>query len=377
MSSSNWSERGRRFAFVINNYEERDIEAVIMLKTYPNVTYLVAEKEVGESGTPHIQGYLEFKSQTTRQRIWNLLNQKAHIEKAKGDRISNYIYCTKDEIEDPGNHLIAYKTDEEQQKSMNRKIQARLARAARDEERLLKDRTIIHDIENMTEEAFKYNHPSYYKNRYSTYKKMRGDHLRRTGNMTWNGELQNKNLWIYGPTRTGKTRIASSNIDPNRIYYLIAKSKWFDGFDQEQHKRIIIDDYPCYKDGGREMIELLKRWSDRYSYPAEFKGGSTIISPNFPFIITSNHSLLECVCDHIQGTNEDNYMIDEDYRALSARFTEIYYDKDLDDIYNHSILDLIEGQLGKDVKEYWIANGWAVEHEIPDEIPEEVYNDYY
>lgn len=379
MSTSNWSVRSRRFAFTINNPDENDINTVKMLKDLPTVTYLVSELEhTGEDeGTTHVQGYVEFKNPTTRQRLFRLLNSKAHIEEAKGDRISNYIYCTKEEKEDPGNHLIVYKADESQQQSMNRKMQARLARAARDEERLLKDRMIIHDIQHMSEEAFIYNHPSYYKNRYSTYKKIRGDHMRRTMNKTWDGDLQYKNLWIYGPTRTGKTRIASSNIDPNAIYYLIAKSKWFDGFDQEQHKRIIIDDYPSFKDGGREMIELLKRWSDRYSYPAEFKGGVTIISPTFPFIVTSNHSLLECVCDHVQGTGEDNYFIDEDYNALASRFTEIYYDKGLDAIYNHSILDLIEGQHGKDVKKYWVEHGWAIEEGTPEHIPEEVYNDYY
>ena len=378
--TTQWSQRGRRWVFVINNFTEQDIECVKACKDYPTVKYLVAELEHTdgiEGHTPHIQGYIEFNSQTTRQRLSRLLNSRAYIDLAKGDRTSNYNYCTKEEEEDPGNHLIAIKEDEQQRQQRETVMRSRMARAAREEERMAKYTILKHDIENMTEELFAIEHVDFYVQHYSKYKKMRGDHLRRTRNMTWNGELQNKNLWIYGPTGTGKTRIASSNIDTNRIYYLIAKSKWFDGFDQEQHKRIIIDDYPCFKDGGREMIELLKRWSDRYSYPAEFKGGSTTISPNFPLIITSNHSLLECVCDHVQGTNEDNYITDEDYRAISRRFTEVYYDKDLDDIYDKSILHMIDGQLGKDVKEYWIANGWAIEHEIPDEIPEEVYNDFY
>jgi hypothetical protein len=52
-------------------------------------------KEVGEKGTPHLQGYIEFKAPRTWQTIKNLL-PRAHIEKARGTRKQNIAYCSKE-----------------------------------------------------------------------------------------------------------------------------------------------------------------------------------------------------------------------------------------------------------------------------------------
>jgi hypothetical protein len=51
-------------------------------------------REVGEGGTPHLQGYLEF---TRKVRPVNKFHTKRiHFEKCKGNRQENYDYCTKD-----------------------------------------------------------------------------------------------------------------------------------------------------------------------------------------------------------------------------------------------------------------------------------------
>lgn len=50
-------------------------------------------KEVGESGTPHLQGYIELKS---KGRPLNIFPQGAHWAKAKGNRDQNFMYCSKD-----------------------------------------------------------------------------------------------------------------------------------------------------------------------------------------------------------------------------------------------------------------------------------------
>jgi len=50
-------------------------------------------KEVGESGTPHLQGYIEFK---TKSRPLNLFPDGAHWAKAKGNQDQNFKYCSKE-----------------------------------------------------------------------------------------------------------------------------------------------------------------------------------------------------------------------------------------------------------------------------------------
>ena len=50
-------------------------------------------KEVGKSGTPHLQGYIEFLK---KGRPLNLFPDGAHWAKAKGNKDQNYKYCSKD-----------------------------------------------------------------------------------------------------------------------------------------------------------------------------------------------------------------------------------------------------------------------------------------
>ena len=59
------------------------------------ITHYIYGYEVGEQGTPHIQGYVKFKNQVRFSTMKNKL-PRAHIEKARGDPDSNYRYCSKD-----------------------------------------------------------------------------------------------------------------------------------------------------------------------------------------------------------------------------------------------------------------------------------------
>ena len=52
-------------------------------------------KEVGESGTPHLQGYIEFKKKCRPLSLG--LTKKIHWEKARGSKEENEEYCSKEE----------------------------------------------------------------------------------------------------------------------------------------------------------------------------------------------------------------------------------------------------------------------------------------
>lgn len=61
------------------------------------VKYLVFGREKApETGTPHLQGYVQFAKRPTFNKAKELLPAGAHIEAAKGSPQQNRTYCTKD-----------------------------------------------------------------------------------------------------------------------------------------------------------------------------------------------------------------------------------------------------------------------------------------
>lgn len=82
----------KRWCFTLNNYTELDISSIVpQIKTLCNIA--IVAKEVGQSGTPHLQGYLEFK---TKCRPKSRFTNRIHWEKCKGNREENITYCRKD-----------------------------------------------------------------------------------------------------------------------------------------------------------------------------------------------------------------------------------------------------------------------------------------
>lgn len=82
-----------RWCFTLNNYTITDCSSIV-LTLKDNCRKAVVGKEVGESGTPHLQGYFELKKKGRPVGIFK--NEKIHFEKAKGDDIANDDYCSKD-----------------------------------------------------------------------------------------------------------------------------------------------------------------------------------------------------------------------------------------------------------------------------------------
>lgn len=83
-----------KWCFTLNNYTEEDCSSIVLtINTY--CRYGIVGKEIGESGTPHLQGYIEFNKKSRPIGIFN--NKSIHFEKALGTREQNVDYCSKDE----------------------------------------------------------------------------------------------------------------------------------------------------------------------------------------------------------------------------------------------------------------------------------------
>ena len=140
-----------------------------------------------------------------------------------------------------------------------------------------------------------------------------------SGNWFWDGDLQDKNFWIYGKPGVGKSYWARSQLieDIAHCNYKLfnkAQNKWWDGYISQ--RIVLIEDWDFGEDGkkSRALLGHLKIWGDKYTFNAEIKGGSLHINPgNFFLIVTSNHSIDECFdgCDAV------------DIAAIKRRFKEV------------------------------------------------------
>lgn len=83
-----------RWIMVLNNWTNDELNSISSICS-KYCKYAIIEKEVGECGTPHLQGYFELKTKARPSSIFN--NKRIHFEKAKGNREQNDIYCSKEQ----------------------------------------------------------------------------------------------------------------------------------------------------------------------------------------------------------------------------------------------------------------------------------------
>lgn len=84
--------RHRAWTFTVNNFTKESESHLDEL----DVKYLLYGREKGESGTPHLQGYVVWDTNISFKQCKNRLPDGTHIEVARGNSQQNYDYCTKD-----------------------------------------------------------------------------------------------------------------------------------------------------------------------------------------------------------------------------------------------------------------------------------------
>jgi len=246
--------KSRAWTFTLNNYVDADLARLADSDAY---RYCLYGKEVGESGTPHLQGYLYFPGPVRMQSVKKVAGDRAHVEIARGSVKHNFDYCTKD------GDAVEHGDRPDFQEEKGKKEKARYKRAW--------DLAKCGDVERIAEES-----PDIALRFYSTIKRIKQDALTER-KLTDTPEIMQ---WYYGPSGTGKSRKAR---EENPDAYLKNCNKWWDGYvDQDV---VLVEDFDRKHD---VLVHHLKLWADRYPFLAEVKNGSMTIRPR-RIIVTSNY----------------------------------------------------------------------------------------
>lgn len=278
--------RARNWVFTINNFTEEDIEQVNRLKK--ECKAIIAEKEhCNGEGTPHIQGYVSFNERIYRNQLSRWL-PRAYLEIAKGGWKENWRYCSKERnvfIEE-GHKLTDYQCKGS-----------------------VDFQTMYEDMKRMTPAEFEDTYPKFWVMHRDKVMSVMIQHAM-SKVRDFEGDLPEKNWWIWGVAGVGKSRWAASNGTYNEIFKKNF-NKWWDGYDLLSTKFVILEDYPCVPQGN-VLVQHMKIWGDRYPFEAECKGSHLMVEPRrFFLIVTSNYPIERC------------FENEEDILAIKRRFHQV------------------------------------------------------
>lgn len=242
------------WCFTLNNYVEEDF-STIKAWAEEEAKYWIIGRETGESGTPHLQGYVSLRRRRPFPYVSGKLSSRAHITRAAGTARQNRRYCSKD-----GNFEEGGEINEGRRKPKDKDEQAREFVVALEQG----DRGIL-EFSNSEPGAWIFNGSNMLRNALQLYATV---------------ERPNINVrWIWGPPGVGKSRLAHGNLPD--AYVKDPRTKWWNGYLCQ--KEVIIDDFGP---NGIDINHLL-RWFDRYKCAVETKGGMVALYAT-TFIVTSN-----------------------------------------------------------------------------------------
>ena len=271
----------KNWCFTVNNFTEEDVVKIKAL-IESDCKYGVFQREQGESGTPHLQGYLSLKERKRLAFLKENVHATAHFEAAKGTAKQNREYCSK-----PGGTDLYEFGEVSGGQGMRSDLGPVVAA-------ILGKRKLADVAEEFPIEYIKY------------YKGIEALQSRLDGRRDFKTDV----YWFYGATGTGKSREAASLA--GGAYYKMATNKWWDGYDG--HEDVIIDDYRRDFCTFGELLRLF----DRYPLTIETKGGTRPFLAKRIFITTPKNPI-----DTWEGRTS------EDIEQLMRRITEVKHFNDL------------------------------------------------
>lgn len=223
----------KNYCFTLNNFTDADTTSISDF--FPRLaTYVIFGREVGESGTPHLQGYIQFTEKKRLTALKKLL-PTAHWEVARGTPEENKTYCSKD------GHVTEHGSMVSQGQRSDLQSLVALIDTGASRKRI---------ADEMPEMVIKYSRGIATLQAWRLQKR----------------DFKTEVHWFYGPTGCGKSHTAAG-LAPE-AYYKPAGDKWWNDYCGESD--VIIEDMRKDFCTFSEMLRLF----DKYPMYVETKGGT-------------------------------------------------------------------------------------------------------
>jgi len=263
--------KSRNWCFTLNNPPDEVFDMP------SNIKLLIANKEIGESGTPHYQGYIEFNTSVALSHLRNW-NGRGHYEIRKGTQFDAIKYCMKDFLDGEGKAafpfdisiealegfgLVSWGIDKSQHldsflETLEKKKVSKLT--------VLK--TLI-DQGATEKEIADYDFDTWCR----SHRALQAYRLLCVAPRNWEMDV----TVIYGPTGTGKSRLCNEEFPG---CYWKQRGKWWDNYASQDV--VVLDEFY-----GWLQWDVLLRLCDRYPLLVETKGGQMQFSSK-SIVFTSN-----------------------------------------------------------------------------------------
>jgi len=258
------AQKSRDYCITWNNYTQENYATILAL----DVRYMVVGKEIGKSGTPHLQGYIYFENPISFKSCQKKLSG-AHIEprspNSTPEQAATYCKKDKDFIEKGECPVQGKRTD-----VLVVREQLALGNGMRG---VIKVAQNLQSIK-IAECILRYEEPK----------------------RDWLTNI----IWYWGSTGTGKSKKAHQDWKDIDFYRKTSNTgKWWDGYDAHTH--VLIDDYVF-----PESVAEYKNWLDifdRYSTTIQTKGGTRQFLPTH-LIVTSSLNPVDALAHFEQKGHE-------------------------------------------------------------------------
>lgn len=274
----------KHYSFTLNNYNDDQLALIRSAVDRDNaITYLCFGFEVGENGTPHLQGYLQLSSRRALNPIKRMLGiSEIHLEASRGSSEDNIAYCSKEgPIEEYGDC-------------------ARLGRRGRAEDTDWS--RLMDDIRNgMPDHEIAITHPREFIRYHSGIDRAIRIFNRRTFtlpsnyNLRWSYEFdQEKSIHLWGAPGIGKT-IYAQMLLPNALF--VSHLDQLRTYNNRLYEGIIFDDMAFNhlpREGQIHLVDMEQERAIHVRYGVAIipAGTKRIFVSNFPDIFIDDEAIM-------------------------------------------------------------------------------------